>query len=225
MCEVELVTKECANPTCPRTFRVMPNDPQACCSDYCHDQAGLTTTKQRQHRGAMATDRRLVKCPTKTQKTIKKQSTPEGEKDIVKTEKKNVKDKEIVTTEKKKPSVKENIEQTTKPRSTNDKESGTMQTTKNNSTKSKPEEGAMIPRLDLQPQSMTSELAEYPSLSLIDKSANHLYESMKQLSKEDDGHLPTHRAEVMVNCARELKGMIRLKLDVFKFMNDAGAIK
>lgn len=75
--------------------------------------------------------------------------------------------------------------------------------------------------IDLQQESLAS-------LSLINDSAKHLFDLMKDIRKDVEADVPaaTRRVNPMhinaaCNCARSINGLLKLKLDVLKFQKGA----
>lgn len=220
----ELELRHCALPNCKGTFRVLPNDPQKYCSTSCQNHSGevpLKTRKLQSLPKPPIEKQRKSQCHTKTLRPIEKKfeqeqgpDTSETKINLPKIEKK-IKPK--LTQEK------EEIMQTNQTSTENMDENATTKTLTKVEEKSSLDDENLIPQSASLPQLMTSKLEGLPTFSLIDDSAKHLYDSMKELSKKDDHEdtLPTHRAEAMIGCARELRCMMKLKLDVFKFAHEA----
>lgn len=84
----------------------------------------------------------------------------------------------------------------------------------------------VTPQLDCTLPPTTIKLVESASMNLIDDTTQHLFGLMKGLTANavpaDLQKTPTHIAETAVKCATEIRGLLKLKLDVIKVVLEHG---
>ena len=101
-------------------------------------------------------------------------------------------------------------------------ESTTQKTESTSSEKSYPIESVEILSSDLSEQSENLNLVQSQSMSLIDSSANHLFGLMKLMepNNQSDDYATMAKVESSVKIARELRCIMKLKLDTLKFAQE-----
>lgn len=116
----------------------------------------------------------------------------------------------------------ENIEKTTEKSKINTSENTMQKTELINSEKSYPTEGVEILSSDSKQQSENLSLVQSQSMSLIDSSANHLYGLMKLMNPNngDEEYATIAKVDSSVKVARELRGIMKLKLETLKFSQE-----
>lgn len=129
-------------------------------------------------------------------------------------------------TKKKKMSEKKTTTDAIVKRSEKDNENGTQEIRSNNLKKSDNEGREMTLPEDSTPQYMSSEMVRSPSMNLIDDSAKHLYSLMKGLTHnyppdklEIQAYQPV-TVQTAVDCAKEIRNLMFLKLETMKFQKE-----
>jgi len=246
--EYKMETRQCALHNCIGRFKVLEQDAQQYCSDFCQQ-----TTKKK---GTRRTFSIIAKVIAKTTETLwDKQPKKEGPKiengtiekcssqvpvkntmqkgTLIETRKLLSKKKEIernqeniirkIRSLKIKPELRERKPTPIKTLSNENTMTGIEkkmpQDTENLDT-------PVIPQLACTLPLTTISLVESASMNLIDDTTQHLFGLMKGLTANavpaDLQKTPTHIAETAVKCATEIRSLLKLKLEVIKVSLEHG---
>lgn len=225
--EIKLVDRNCV--VCGSHFRSMEHDTQTWCNQRCYEELGMPkivkkSPPQKIHVGSMErteqkNQSKSVKRPNGNGKeTTKKKSTPDVEKGMSVTKKK--KESETLPTtrpiEKKKTQEGKSGVKKTESEKTKPIESGMRKTVESKVQKHNNVNGGETQPSDFTHLSVITNEVESTNMNLIDESAMHLFKLMKsKKDSENDGDI-----ENSVRLAHEIRGLLKLKLDVIKVAKD-----
>lgn len=234
---MNMIDKICS--VCGKDFRVSEGCKQECCSSWCNEKKGnikLEFGKMARSGAAVRGEARKVsKGVTPILKQEKKLlkikpkdtcDTSIDTKTILNTQKNIMPQSDSNTLTTRRDTVKEetNTAKTTSKAKENTKEIIIGKTAKNYSRKSKPANAvAILPEVCI-PSSEGSGKESLASMSLLDKSANHLFGLMRGLTHDKPDHeirrVECHVADSAAQLGTVIMGLMKVKCDYLKIKND-----